>query len=795
MQNIDPFASPQNTNKKEDLKVYIDKLFANKYLFIISVILCVGLAYVYAKFARPEYSIKGKILVKEDKGNSSATGKSLSDIDLMSLLGTPGNIDAELEIINSRALMTNVVSKLHLNITTGLKGKFRALESSDRFLPFEPTLVSQVDTISPRKYTITRLSTKNFHISNAKEGVDLTGTFGQPVKLPQYYLLLTFKEGYILPPNVSYEITIQSVDSKVEELMGSFSAELANKTSPIINLSLNYPVPDKGEKILQTLMDLYLKKNLQDKVRIADSTLAFIDEQLAGVTKDLGGVENRIQSFKTRNQLADIDEQSKTLISNESDNSKKLNDIEVQLTLVNEISNFLNNPANHRIIPSSLTIQDPAFAAAISTYNQLITERDRQSLSYASDHPIIINLNQQIESAREGLLKSFNEYRRTLDLSRSAFATRNNSISSQISSVPTKEREFQDISRQQTVKQQLYVYLLEKRDEAAISKTSTFSSSEIVDPAKSGSLPYAPKKAVIYLLGLMAGCLLPIVYLGLKEGLNSRILTKTHLTSATQVPIVGEINHNPDNRSLVTSSYSRSLISEQFKNLRTNLKFMFKSEQPQVIMITSSMSGEGKSFISLNLGSALAVTGKKVVILEFDLRRPKLSLSMGIDDSTGYTNWVISDSEDVEEIIKPVPERENVYILSSGLVPPNPAELLENAKMRPLMEELKKRFDFIVMDTAPVGLVSDALLVEKYADMTLYIVRQGYTYKSQLALVNDLAESGKIRKLYLVVNDIDHTDRGGYNSYGYGYGYGEGYGGYIVESEKKGSVFSRMFKS
>jgi tyrosine-protein kinase Etk/Wzc len=788
----------KETNIKEEntLKQVFDNFINNWYLFVTCIFLCIFIAIIYTKFAPIGYKVTSKILVRDDKGKAGGGKGLLADADLSSLLGTTNNAENEIELLKSRTVMANTVKSLHLNIIVSEQGNFRPLEAEENQIPVNIKLINEVDSIETRSFKLIDITAKTFHLIDKKHDVDVIGKFGVPIKFKDYQILLTLKNTYALFINPrGYVVTITSIDAMVERLLASFDAELTSKQSTVIGLTLKYPLSYKGERILQTIMNLYLKDNLDDKVRIADSTLTFIENRLSVVTGDLHGLEKQIETFKKTNQLANIEEQSKALISNESDAYKKRNELDAQLSIINDISKYINSPNTHRIIPSSLTVSDPVFAGAIQSYNMLILERERAGLSYTDQNPIVINLDQQIDNAQQNLIKSFNLYKRNLNLSKAEVVGRNKEILGDISGVPEQERIYLDYSRQQAVKQQLYIYLLEKREETAISKTSTFSTSRIIDDAKSESFPFTPNKSLIYMVGLIAGIALPLAFLSLKDVLNVRLITKADLLAITNIPIVGEIIHNDDTKNLVVNDSSRSIISERFRSLRTNLQYLLKPNGTNVLMFTSSMSGEGKSFISFNLGSALALSGKKVVLLELDLRKPRLSMNIGLNNDYGFTNYIVSNTITVDEIIKPTPFHENVFLISSGPIPPNPAELLLSSKVEVMLNELGKKFDYIIIDTAPVGLVSDALIIEKYVDVTLYIVRQKQTFKSQINILNDLVSTQKLKRAYLVVNDIETKQSGYYGGYGYGgYGYGYGYGGYGEDVKPKTNWLSRFFK-
>jgi capsular exopolysaccharide synthesis family protein len=377
--------------------------------------------------------------------------------------------------------------------------------------------------------------------------------------------------------------------------------------------------------------------------------------------------------------------------------------------------------------------------------------------------------------------------RKSLEITEAELQKELDKIEKEIRKVPSHERTYLDLARQQQIKQELYLFLLEKREETAISKTSNISNAKIIDTPKSEFKPYSPNKLMILMLGLVAGLALPFARIYLLDTLNNKVQTKEDILKATKVPIVGEISHNETEEMLVIARNPRAVISEQFRALRTNLQFMLGSlnTKGNVILLTSSMSGEGKSFTAVNLATIMAISGKKVLMMELDLRKPNLSPGLNIKNDFGFTNYVINPEVKTSDVIRLAGVHENLFIISSGPLPPNPAELIMNARVDLLMQELKATFDYVIVDAPPIGLVTDAQLLNKYADLTLYLVRQKYTYKNQLSIVEDLYTNGKMKSMGIVVNDIKPV--GGYG-YGYGgYGYGSySYGTYGNEEEKSG---------
>ncbi|MDB5157643.1 MAG: polysaccharide biosynthesis tyrosine autokinase [Mucilaginibacter sp.] len=765
-----------------DYKEFLGKVIAKWYLFLISVFLCLLASVLYIKYSVPEYKITSKLLVEDQKNSGGGALSNNMITDFSSLFDLPSNAQNEIDILKSRSLMEKVVDQMHLNVTLFRKGRFKYDELFDD-APFQVNIIYKTDSVNSNAYNIEVSGNGFIHLLDDKNDIDIKGKFGDTLKLKGYDLIFSEKSNSKISGN--FLLTIVSKDSKVEALTKQIDAQLSDKQSTTIDLVFNYSLSKKGEVILQSLMDNYIKTNLEYKVQTADSTVAFINRRLVIVQKELLGVEKDFSGFKQQNDLANVTEQSKALVTSASDYYNQLNAQEIQLTVVNDLEKYVKDPANKTIIPSSLTDQDPVFANGIKNYNDLLLERDKLNLSYKDTNPVVISLDGQIENVKENLIKSFEAYRKGLQTSKNELKNRNGIFNNKIKSVPEKERVFLDYSRQQNLKQELYLYLLQKKEETMISKTSTISSARIIDNAKSDQEPYKPKHSLIYLIGLAAGLIIPISYISIRDNLNVIIISKQDIEKHTQVPVVAEIGNNSEKSHLVVVENSRTIIAEQFRSLRTNLQYVIKQGGPQVIMITSNMSGEGKTFISLNIGSALAISGKRVVFLELDLRKPKLSNALEMDNLNGFTNYIISQQGDIDSFIKPTLHHENLFLMSSGPIPPNPSEILLSEKFPLLIDQLKKEYDFIIIDSAPVGLVSDALIIDKYVDVSLYVVRQKYTFKNSLSNLNDLIKNNKLKHVYLVVNDIE-TKKGGYYGYGYGsYGYGSyNYGDYGQDVKK-----------
>jgi tyrosine-protein kinase Etk/Wzc len=414
-------------------------------------------------------------------------------------------------------------------------------------------------------------------------------------------------------------------------------------------------------------------------------------------------------------------------------------------------------------------------------------DRDKQLLSVTKDNPFMQNIDAEIVSLRKDMIKNLSTTKKGIQITNEQLKNSTASFTNEINKVPPKQRIIMDLTRQQTIEETLYTYLLQRKEETEITRTSNLSIATVIDPAKSDYLPYSPNIIIVFAVAIFFGLVFPIVRIYILELMNDKVSTREDITNLCSIPILGEISHNKSNENIVALD-SRSAIAEQFRALRTNLNFFINKNDEKVILLTSSMSGEGKSFVTINLASVLAVSGKKVLMMELDLRKPKISNYLGFDNSNGFSNYIISSDTDASSIIVPSNVNENLFIMSSGPIPPNPTELILDSRTDDLMVKLRKEFDYILVDAPPVGLVTDAQLMDRFCDMSIYIVRQNFTFKDQIKIADELYKNKKIKKLSIVVNDI--VVKAGYG-YSYGYGYGYGYG-YYQQNDGKKNLFSRL---
>lgn len=785
-----------NKKKSED-SIFNIKWFVSTILTIwpwvlASVVISLIIGNINLRYATPIYKSVAELMI-----NDSKKGGSNSSDDVLAALkinNSKINVENEIQILKSRTLMTEVVRSLNLNYNYSIAGRFKnTVVYSNK--PFELTIVDTIQSnfgcyiniIDDVFYTITL---NNKHFTKAK--------WGDTIKSGRYNIVLNKTPNFIRN-NLQYTIQVVPILSAAKRFMNSVSITAPSKGTSCLFLSMFDAIPERAIDVINTLMRLYKLRNINGRTLIANRTMEFIDNRLGVVGAELTGVETDIVDFKQKNGIAaDVGAQSATLVTASSDALEKLEEEEVQLEMLNSVSDYLQKNENDKsiILPASL-LDNPGLAGLMTNFNTLQMQIETALVVNTNDNPVIRNMLGQKLQLKQNIVQALASTKRESQIKVNALKEEIRSINEKVRSVPNVERLYLDYARMQQTKQDLYVFLLKKREETAIEKSSTVADALVIDPAISDGSPVSPNRSKTLTTSLIVGLLLPFSFILIRRGLNVKIISKGDVIKLSSIPIIGEIGNNVSMESIAVEKNSRTLISEQFRALRTNLQFMLTNKEQKTLIVTSSMSNEGKSFISMNMAITFAMSGKKVILLEFDLRKPRISRMLGIDNNNGFSNYIINKISYEDMIVKSGID-DNLYILPSGPIPPNPAELVLLKETGELFDRLKREFDYIIIDTSPVGLVTDAQLLYQYADMTLYIVRQGYTNKGQINIANELYESGKMPKIAFIINDVianrgfaygyGYEENYGYGGgYGYGYGYGASYGsGYYINDDKKG---------
>lgn len=769
MENFDRSGASMDDNifDKIDVKDYIYKLLRVWPVGLCSLVFCLLVAFLYLWYATPQYNIHAKILIQND----NATGnKGNTLLDLNSVLGSSSSVDNEVEVLNTRHLVEQLVRKKRLNVVwfekEGLKKK--ELEES----PYKIHVYSVNDSAAATFFNFFVKSKNTFELTyednNLGESVTLKLKFNQLFDIPNFGRFAIEGVGNVNENSKEKLLYICSIDSRVNEIKNSLTIATVNKSASTINIDFGYANQKRGEELLRDYINEYIQQDIRDKSRIADSTIKFIDARILLVNDELDGIEGNIQAFMQGRGLANISEQAKMLLESNKDYIKQISDIENKIQVMNAIESLLKDSKNQRVVSGSVLSDDRNFVSLLDSYNSLNLERERLLLAYTPDNPFVTNIDIRIASVKQNILEYIRTSRENLEVSKKEIERNTGRLRGNIKEVPAQERQFLDLSRQQQLKQELYLYLLQKREETAVANTSNIAGIRVIDPPKAEAVPFSPKRSFILAAAFLFALIIPVGFVYVQDILNTKVQGRRDIEKRTQVPIIGEFTHNTSGTDLIEFKSSRSALAEQFRALRTNLQFLMPNQGDKVILVTSGMPGEGKSFTSLNLANIFAVSNKKVLLLEFDLRKPKLSKTYTGMNRVGISNYIVDRSLTLDSITNPVGDTGNLFFSACGPIPPNPAELIMNDRVAQIMQEARERFDVIIIDAPPLGAVTDGQLLSEYADVTLHMVRAGYTPHDLVGLPEDIRREGKIRNMAIILNDVGENG-GGY--YGYNYGY------------------------
>lgn len=751
-------------NLKEELFKYL----SHWRWFVLSVFLTLICAVLYLQFTPKSYNVATKILIKDEKSNDLAN--QLSAFSEMSILGNgKNNIENEIEILKSRTLIYNTLDSLNFNIQYLDHSEVVA---KDLYKSTPIKLVWNNHNITePVTIEINNFEKNSFNVSVNDEKIG-SATFGKLIKSE----FGTFIVNSLAPMNEISEMQINVFPKmqQAENYQKNLNVAPSSKTSSVIDVSIIEKTPQKAADFLNTLISNYNLAGIKDKRFISENTANFISDRLLLIAEELGDVESQVEGYKKSNTLSDIETEVKLYLDKLSSVEKSALENETKINIVNEVINHIAKTKYDDLVPSGLLASDVSSEGLIQEINQLILEKQRTP-SATTENPTYIRLEQQIRALKSNLVASLKRNLSSLQIVKNDYKRQENEMKSKLSQVPRQEREFRIIDRQQKVKEALYLFLLQKREETNITLAATDLNAKVIDKAIATNKPVAPKAMIILLAALILGVLIPFIVIYLQNLLDTKIKTRFDITDNSNIPFLGDIPTSETSDQLMKLS-SRSSAAEAIRIVRTNLDFILSDkneDECKVIFLTSTISGEGKTFVSANLAATFSLSSKKVLLMGLDLRNPKIYEYVKVNP-LGVSNYITSNGKSLNDYIIPVEGYENFDVLSSGSIPPNPTEILMNKKIKDIFAELKTQYDYIIVDTAPVSLVTDTLLVSKYADATIYVVRANKIDKEMLRIPNELYKDKKLNKLSLVLNDSDVTK-------GYGYGYGYGYGSKIVE--------------
>ena len=782
----------ENKVRQKSIKEVVAKYWVHYPLFILFLTLSIFVTYLKIHFQIPLYNSTLKVIIKDAKAGS-AEEKILADV----FSTGKANLANEAEILKSANLMKRVVNKLGLNTVCIYKGKFR---NTDLYDPSSKPMV---------EFSEIRDSLKDYHFLLTSDKNKITVDYKGKQFLIQNHLKTNFSDFNItvnLNKESSQEVTANKYlvswlpTDKVASIYASgIVATSLNKDATIIQLSYTSESPQKSRDILNTLALEYNNYNVEQKNTSLDNSINFLNDRLFFLSNDLGGVEDSLLKYKDSHQIIDLESQAKDDASKVGLLKENMDAIVVKMMVCDMVSQYVNNPQRkYNLIPSSLGIEDVTLNALIEVYNKDVLKYE-EILKTLGKHNIEVSIvASELEQLSGKILESIKNVKKSYIDTYSFIKKKEEKLLDETGQFATEQKSILQIERQQGIKEKLYLYLLEKLDETNLAKAGAVSNSSIIDGAvSSGSI--GPTSAILYSMAFLLGLGIPILLIFIKDMLNDRISTKDDIITHSSVPIIGEISHSKSKNNTLIASNTRGILAEQFRLLRTNLQYFSQdsNQEKGVILITSTMKGEGKTFISMNLASILAVSGKRTVLLEFDLRKPRVSKALGIQNDLGISTFLTSQVE-LNHLVKPVSTVENLWILPSGPVPPNPAELILNKKINVMFEELSNNFDYIIIDTPPIGIVSDARVLSKFSDLNFYIVRQRFTLKNQMEFVDTIYTNKVLDNMALIVNDVVAEGSNSYYGYGkenyiyggyYGYAYGYGYNDDVDKS-----VIQKLFK-
>lgn len=793
IKNLELESIQENEEKSSfDFAVIYTTLILNWKWFVLSLIICLGAAHIYLRYATPIYQAAAKLLIKEEQ--NGRRGNSIQSSANLGIISNSNGIDNEMEILKSRTLAQQAVYDLKLYTTYRHEGRIK-----DHLIYGEQEVNVDMDyehlkkLNAPMSFKITREG-RNYHVVGSyfvpiddnsynpgpvtvdKVITALPATLGTRVGMVKF----TQNGNYMLRDGESLKVTMIAPEIAAGKYVGSLSVSPSTKATSIAQLVITDEIPQRAIDYLKQLAIVYNRQANEDKNQIAVRTEQFINQRLEKINAELGNTEGQLENYKKRNNMVQLSMNASTAFSNADSYAQKLNEANTQVALLDELTKYMNEPSNrHQPIPSNVGLNDASATSLINKYNEIALQRNQLLHSASESSPTVTPLTSQLDDLQASIKRAMSQARAGLNIQRNSIASQQGKYQGQISNTPEQERILTQIGRQQEVKSGLYLMLLQKREENSISLAATADKGKLIDnPVFAGKV--TPKDSIILMIAFGLGLAIPALILFLLAFFRYKIEGHDDVAKLTKLPIIADVAIASDRAKtkadILVHENKNNLMEEIFRSLRTNLQFLMK-EHDKVILMTSTTSGEGKTFIASNVAISFALLGKKVVLVGLDIRKPRLAELFEIDDHHhGITNLLIKDNitwDDVNKQIVNSGVNSNLDLLMAGPVPPNPGELVTRKSLEETMDILKEHYDYIIIDTAPVGLVTDTLALGRIANATVYVCRADYTQKSSFGLINGLAYEKKMPNMSIVLNGVDLSKK----KYGYYYGYGK-YGKY-----------------
>ena len=764
-----------DSDKEDDefnIREVLEKYGRHYKWFLLGIMLALSLAYVYLRYSTYYYEVSSTILIDDTEKGGGLNSELTAFKDLGLTTDPKISLDTEIGILNSRTLMERVIKELGLQVSYYSKGRIGIREIYKNSVPFNVNLFindsifHKLDTI----FSITARSANQFVLADVNGDEVKKVNFGETVKCKFGELVVTPKAIKDVKIDQEILVKISPLNAVISRYKKSINIAPAGEDSDLLILSMLDPVKYKAQDILDNLVSIYIQDALEDKKNIAKSTDDFINSRIDNISSELTSLDLGVQTYKTQNRVSDMASEAGIVLSSNVDLNNKIADLTSQIKLIDYVIDYMKT--NNDLIPASLGLLNETTSQNTLNYNRLVLERNRLLKGANEDNPILINLNDQIIRLRQSIDQSLRNSRSSLAISLEETRMQERRLSSQIYSAPRKEREITDIKRQQQIIETLYLYLLQKKEESSISLSVITPNAKVIDRAYGSSTPVSPNKKIVYIAAFLLGLVVPFIIIYIRLSLDNKIHNLEDINAMVKAPVLGDIPTIKSKENVIISEQDRSNVAESFRLLRTNVSFMLpgNTKEGKTIFITSTLASEGKTFIAINLASALALLNKKVLLIAADIRKPKMNsyLNLKHEKNKGLTHFLVDNSMKVSDLIVHH-DKTNLDILQTGIIPPNPSELLSNGRFDEVIAYGRANYDFVVIDTPPVNVVTDTLLMGHHADLFVYVVRANFLDKRLLKIPKMMYENKRLPNMAILINDTDNKKRG----YSYGYGYGE----------------------
>ena len=778
-----------NINKLEeeeggfDFKIILMKLIIYWKWFVVSIVLCLLCAFVYLRYATPVYRIQATVMINDEKKGSFQN--QMMAMQDFGFVGTTGGVDNEIEILRSKSMIKQAIVDMGMFVQYQLGGRIakrviygnypiEVQISDDDLANLTRSFLLEISHPDSTKYKI-EYAYKDLSGEMVEFEKTISG-FPYVLESPVGQLILSRGEMPMAPGQTLY-VSIVPPIKMAKSCLANLSIAPTSKTTSVAHISYLDVNKKRGTDFVNSLVAAYNRENNNDKNVVALKTEEFIKERLDIVAAELDATEMEMAQYKKNSGLTTVVGDAQKILEANSEYEKKNVEITTQLKLVTYLRDYVNDPANHlQAIPGNVGLADASLTSLIAKYNEGVVERNRLLRTASESNPTVVDMTMSVELLSKTIRTSVESLYESLSIQKKEVEGQTAKFGSKIGDAPTQEKILMGYERQQEVKSGLYLMLLQKREENSIALAATADNAKIIDAALANDYPVSPKSSMILLVALVLGCAIPVAIIYIMELLRYKIEGRNDLEKLTKVPVLGDVAVSHDlkkgQRGIVVRENDNDIMAETFRSIRTNLQFVLDGPEKKVIQFTSTTSGEGKTFISSNLAMSLALLGKKVILLGLDIRKPRLAEMFGFANRTkGISAFLAGDPDDKELLfdqIIPSGVNENLDILPAGIVPPNPAELLSKKNLDNAISFLKEKYDYVLLDTAPVGLVTDTLIIARVADASVYVCRADYTAKNDLNLVNSLYAENKLKNMSIVLNGVDMAKR----KYGYYYGYG-----------------------